>query len=86
VFPYSDRPGTEASTLPHKVHGSVIKERGARVREISRTLQERFRASLRGTRRPALTIEDGSIAVTDNYIRVPAPEGHARNAWVTVAL
>lgn len=86
VFPYSDRPGTEASMMEGKIHGSVIKERGARIREISRTLQERFRASLRGTRRPALTIEDGSVAVTDNYIRVPAPPGYARNEWVDVTL
>lgn len=86
VFPYSDRPGTEASVMPGKVHGSVIKERGARIREISRTLQERFRASLRGQRRPALTIEDGSIAVTDNYIRVSVPPGHLRNEWIAVTL
>lgn len=86
VFPYSDRPGTEASSMTGNVHGSVIKERGARIREISRTLQDRFRESLRGTERPALTIEDGSVAVTDNYIRVPAPPGHARNEWVTVRL
>ena len=69
-----------------KVHGSVIKERGARIREISRTLQARFRESLAGVQRPALTIEDGSVAVTDNYIRVPAPPGHGRNEWVEVTL
>lgn len=86
VFPYSDRPGTVASMLPDKVHGSVIKGRAQRLREISRTLAERFRASQRGTVRPALTIEDGSVAVTDNYLRVPAPPGHPRNHWVTVNL
>ena len=86
VFPYSDRPGTVASTLPSKVHGSVIKARAQRLREISRVLSERFRAAQRGTTRPALTIEDGSIAVTDNYFRVPAPAGHVRNEWVSVTL
>ena len=75
VFPYSDRPGTEASLLSGKVHGAVVKSRGERVREISRALQTRFRASLAGTTRPALTIEDGTVAVTDNYIRVPVPAG-----------
>ena len=87
VFPYSDRPGTEASLSSGKVHGSVIKAAAQRLREISRTLQDALSAtSLRGTRRPALTIEDGSVAVTDNYFRVPAPPGHARNEWVTVTL
>jgi threonylcarbamoyladenosine tRNA methylthiotransferase MtaB len=86
VFPYSDRPGTAASTLANKVHGSIVKARGERVRQISRRLQQRFRESLIGTIRPALTIEDGSVAITDNYIRVQAPAGHARNEWITATL
>ena len=86
VFPYSDRPGTVASTLPGKVHGSIIKSRAQRLREISRVLADRFRESQRGTVRPALTIEDGSVAVTDNYFRVPAPPGHARNERVMARL
>jgi threonylcarbamoyladenosine tRNA methylthiotransferase MtaB len=86
VFPYSDRPGTIASTLPDKVHGSEIKVRAQRLREISRVLADRFREAQRGTVRPALTIEDGSVAVTDNYFRVPTPVGHGRNAWVHVTL
>jgi threonylcarbamoyladenosine tRNA methylthiotransferase MtaB len=86
VFPYSDRPGTEASALEGKVHGSVIKERSQRLREISHALHTRFRESQRGTVRLALTIEDGSVAVTDNYFRVPAPPGHSRNEWVMVTL
>jgi threonylcarbamoyladenosine tRNA methylthiotransferase MtaB len=86
VFPYSDRPGTEASHLPDKVHGGVVKLRSERVRQISRQLHERFRASLRGVSRPALTIEDGSVAITDNYIRVAVPPGHARNEWVSAVL
>jgi threonylcarbamoyladenosine tRNA methylthiotransferase MtaB len=87
VFPYSDRPGTIASSLPGKVHGSVIKARAQRLREISRLLADRFRESQRGSVRPALTIEDGSMVVTDNYCRVAAPAGcHARNEWVEVTL
>lgn len=86
VFPYSDRPGTVASKLPGRVHGSVTKQRAHRLREISRLLADRFRDSQRGTRRPALTIEDGSTAVTDNYFRVPVPPGHSRNEWVDVVI
>jgi threonylcarbamoyladenosine tRNA methylthiotransferase MtaB len=86
VFPYSDRPGTVASALPGKVHGAVIKSRALRLREISRGLAEAFRAGQRGTVRPALTIEDGSTAVTDNYFRVPLDGSHARNEWVSVTL
>lgn len=86
VFPYSDRPGTAASTLPGKVHGAIVKQRATRVREVSRRLQQRFQESLAGTTRPALTIEDGTVAITDNYMRVPAPSGHGRNEWIDVTL
>ena len=86
VFPYSDRPGTVASSLPGKVHGTVVKARAQRLREISRRLAERFREAQRGTMRPALTIEDGSAAITDNYFRVAAPPGHSRNEWIDVRL
>lgn len=86
VFPYSDRPGTAASVLPDKVHGSVIKARAQRLRDISRRLAGRFRAAQTGRTRPALTIDDGRIAVTDNYLRVPVPHGHARNEWIDVVI
>jgi threonylcarbamoyladenosine tRNA methylthiotransferase MtaB len=86
VFPYSDRPGTAASLLSNKVHGSTTKVRAQRLREISRVLFERFRSAQSGTTRRALTIEDGSVAVTDNYLRVPVPGGTSRNAWVSVTL
>ena len=86
VFPYSDRPGTAASALPGKVHGAVVKARAQRLRGISRALSDRFRASQAGSVRPALTIDDGTMAVTDNYFKVPVPGGRARNEWVSVAI
>ena len=86
VFPYSDRPGTVAASLPGKVHGSVIKQRAQRLREVSRRLADAFRADQRGTVRPALTLEDGRVAVTDNYFRVGIPAGHARNEWLEITL
>src|SRR3954469_17467333 len=36
VFPYSDRPGTAASTMVGKPDGMVVRERGRRIREIGR--------------------------------------------------
>ena len=86
VFPYSDRPGTAASVLPGRVHGSVTKARAERIRRISRGLQTRFRESQRGTCRPALTIEGGAVAMTDNYLRVEVGAGHSRNEIVLAAL
>ena len=84
VFPYSDRPGTDATAMKDKVHGSLVRERATRLREISRRLTASFQQSQHGTVRPALTIDDGATAVTDNYLKVRIPPGHERNEWVSV--
>jgi len=86
VFPYSDRPGTEATEMPGKVAGAAIRERAQRVRDVGRVLTLRFRAAQVGTVHRGLTLEDGSLVVTDNYIKVRIPSGHARNEWVDVAI
>ena len=33
-----------------------------------------------------MTIDDGTMAVTDNYFKVPVPDGRARNEWVLAAI
>jgi threonylcarbamoyladenosine tRNA methylthiotransferase MtaB len=86
VFPYSDRPGTDATALPAKVPGATIRERGARLRAIGANLARRFRESQIGTVRPGLTIEDGTLVVTDNYLKVRIPKGLARNRRIAVRL
>jgi threonylcarbamoyladenosine tRNA methylthiotransferase MtaB len=84
VFPYSDRPGTDASALPSKVDGAVVRERGAHVRRIGADLAQSFRAAQRGSVRRALTVDDGWSAVTDNHFKVRLESQHARNQWVHV--
>jgi threonylcarbamoyladenosine tRNA methylthiotransferase MtaB len=82
VFPYSDRPGTVASAMAGKVNGMVVRERGRRIRDIGRILSDRFRDSQVGTVHRALTLEDGTLAVTGNYLKVRIPPGRRRNEWV----
>jgi len=86
VFAYSDRPGTVASRLPGKVHGAVVRERAARVRDVGRDLATAFRRAQAGSTRRALTLDAGTSAVTDNYIKVSIPPGHRRNEWIRVSL
>jgi threonylcarbamoyladenosine tRNA methylthiotransferase MtaB len=86
VFPYSERPGTAAAALPDKVPGVVVRERARRIRHISAQLSERFRSGQLGSVQRALTIEDGSLAVTGNYLKVRIPPGRARNEWIDVAI
>jgi threonylcarbamoyladenosine tRNA methylthiotransferase MtaB len=84
VFPYSDRPGTAAAGLEGKVAGAVIRERARRLRDVSAGLSRRFRAGQLGTVHRALTLEDGSLAVTGNYLKLRIPSGRVRNEWVTL--
>jgi threonylcarbamoyladenosine tRNA methylthiotransferase MtaB len=86
VFPYSDRPGTPASTMREKVPGGTVRERARRIREIGKGLADRFRDTQIGTTHRALTLEDGSLVVTGNYLKVRIPPGRARNEWVRVRM
>jgi threonylcarbamoyladenosine tRNA methylthiotransferase MtaB len=86
VFPYSDRPGTVATSMRDKVDGLTIRDRGLQLRDIGAALTRRFHASQLGMVRPGLTLEDGSLVVTDNYLKVRVPPGSARNQRVTVRL
>ena len=86
VFPYSDRPGTEASRMGDRPAGVVVKERGMRVRQRGGVLTRRFLASQVGRVHRALTLEDGTLAVTGNYLKVRIPAGQPRNRWVHVQI
>jgi threonylcarbamoyladenosine tRNA methylthiotransferase MtaB len=86
VFPYSDRPGTAASTIAGKVTGALVRERASRLRAIGTELTRRFHDAQLQTLRPGLTLEDGSLVVTDNYLKVRIAAGLPRNTRVRVRL
>ncbi len=86
VFPYSDRPDTEAAAMKRKVAGADVRERGAAVRAVGSALSRRFEHSQVGAVRRALTVDDGSRVVTDNYLKLRIPPGAARNEWVQVRI
>ena len=86
VFPYSDRPGTEASRRLDKVGAVLVRERGGRMRAVAAELSERFRISQVGSVRPALTVSDGASVVTDNYLKLAIAPGLVRNQRVRVEI
>jgi threonylcarbamoyladenosine tRNA methylthiotransferase MtaB len=86
VFPYSDRPGSEASAMPSKVAPAIVRHRAARLREVARELNLRFAERQIGRERPALTLGDGSVALTDNYLKLGIARGRARNERVRVRI
>jgi threonylcarbamoyladenosine tRNA methylthiotransferase MtaB len=84
VFPYSDRPGTEASRMFPKVDGRVVRERGRIVREIGERMSRRFKASQQGRRLRGLTVDDGQSVVTGNFLKLRLNLRQARNEWVDI--
>lgn len=84
VFPYSDRPGTEASRLHPKVDGRHVRERAREVRAIGERMARRFRQSQIGRTLRALTVDDGRAVVTGNYLKLRLDVRCARNEWVDV--
>jgi threonylcarbamoyladenosine tRNA methylthiotransferase MtaB len=86
VFPYSDRPGTEASAMAAKVDSRAVKARAALMRDVAGRLSRRFVQAQIGTTRPGLTIDDGALVLTDNFLKVCIPPGLPRNTRVNVRI
>jgi threonylcarbamoyladenosine tRNA methylthiotransferase MtaB len=73
VFPYSERPGTTAASLPDRVTPAVVAARSARLRALGRALSLRFRRRFVGRTFEVLALRevrpDGRVrALSDNFI------------------
>ena len=86
VFPYSPRSGTEASGLSDRVAGPLVRDRARALRAIGTELSRRFRAAQVGAVRPGLTLEGGTVVLTDNYLKVSVAPGRAGNERVRVRI
>ncbi len=86
VFPYSDRPGTDASSMTPKVESAKMKSRARLLRDVAKRLSDRFVASQVGRVRPGLTLDDGTLVLTDNFLKVRIPPGLSRNTRVDVRI
>ena len=76
VFPYSDRPGTEAIDLDGRVDARTIADRGRRLRALGGVRSVAFRRGLVGTTQEALVLETRDrptgrlVGLTGNYVEV----------------
>jgi threonylcarbamoyladenosine tRNA methylthiotransferase MtaB len=90
VFPFSPRPGTEAATLPGRVPPEVRKARMGRLLALARRAERAFEAAHVGAQATVLWERPKGgmgYGLTDNYLRVLAPEGAAlRNRFSRVRL
>lgn len=81
VFPYSERPGTKALEIPHRVRPEQKKERSQKILDLSERITHGFYERYMGKVRPVLLEHSKSKRMmhgfTDNYIRVEInlPEG-----------
>ena len=77
IFPFSERPGTPAVTMPNKVQSRISTERVSRLEELSARLHRSFSEKFLGEEREVLfesTNHDGVMyGYTDNYLRVAVP-------------
>jgi len=66
--------------------GAVVRARAGAVREVGTRLSRTFQERQLGTVRRALTLDDGTRAVTDNFLKLRLPPGWSRNEWVDVRI
>ena len=70
VFTYSERPGTEAAESADGVPPEVRKRRTHILRDLGNRKNLEFRRALVGRRLSAVTIQDGAVALSDNYVKI----------------
>lgn len=75
VFPYSKRPNTSAARMPNHLDPAVVKNRAARLREISAELQKVYTTQFIGSETKVLWEEKTNdrgqrFGLTSNYLKV----------------
>ena len=70
VFTYSARPGTPAATAPGQVPMPIRKERNRRLRELAERKNLAFRKQFAGETLSVVTLGQGKMALSSNYLKV----------------
>ena len=86
VFTYSARPGTPAAGHDSQTPPPVRKERNRILRELAARKNLEFRRSMVGRTLSAVTLDDGPVALSDNYLRIElaTPRPHNRIASIRI--
>ena len=86
VFTYSERPGTPASAMPDQVPMPMRKERNRVLREIAAKKNLEFRQSMVGRTLSVVTIDDGNLAISANYLRIELAQARDPNRLTDVVI
>ncbi len=86
VFTYSERPGTPAAEAAEPVPLRVRKERNRVLRELAAARNRAFRESMVGRTLSAVTLEEGGVALSENYLKVETAVPRAANRMVELKI
>lgn len=86
VFTYSERPGTPAAAWPDQVPKEVRKHRTHLLRQLAAAKNLAFRRSMVGRTLSAVTIEDGLVALSSNYLKITLARRREPNQLVEIAI
>ena len=86
VFTYSERPGTPAAESAAQVPMEVRKRRTRVLRDLSARKNMEFRETMIGRQLSAVTIEDGSSALSGNYLKVTLASRRMPNQIVNIKI
>jgi threonylcarbamoyladenosine tRNA methylthiotransferase MtaB len=86
VFTYSERPGTPAAESPLQVPATIRKQRTHALSELSARKSLEFRRAMIGRALSVVTIEDGRIGLSDNYLKVTLAVPREPNRIVDVQI
>ena len=86
VFTYSERPGTPAAESTGQVPMAARKRRTHVLRDLAARKHREFRASMVGRTLSAVTIEDGLIALSGNYLKIALASKREANRIVDVRI
>ncbi|HWC16940.1 MAG TPA: tRNA (N(6)-L-threonylcarbamoyladenosine(37)-C(2))-methylthiotransferase MtaB [Terriglobales bacterium] len=86
VFAYSPRPGTLAASMSDQVPVATARERSRELRELAAAKNLAFRRKFMGRTVEAITLahshQNGTEALTDNYLRLQVQGQQASNRWI----
>jgi threonylcarbamoyladenosine tRNA methylthiotransferase MtaB len=86
VFTYSERPGTPAADAAVHVPKEVRKQRTHVLRELSARKNREFRTAMVARTLSAVTIEDGRVALSENYLKIALAAQRNPNQIVDVRI
>ncbi len=85
VFTYSERPGTPAASMP-QVPIEIRKERTRILRELASRKNLEFRRAMVGRVLSAVTLEEGTAALSENYLKITLAAPRPANRLIDVRI